>query len=251
VRVTSSSLVRPRVWAHVTSIAFALPLGAGQASAATEPHLVIRRDIWKSSSGACTVDIERASVTGVPAEVKARIDGLLARTLASQLPSSERTRSEWEASCKAIAENAPYVEKLGHPYGQDEGADWTPGLARGRWLSARLHVTAYAGGAHPSDSYTAITFDLGHEGYPVPRSGFYPNSRRARFNQLIFAARVALTKAFEPQNPLDAATIGYLRAETQALDIDASQILLMAAGVEVTGTESAEAGRNEIVNVVC
>lgn len=250
-RVMALSLVRPRAWAHVTLIACALGLGAGHpATASTGPHLVIRHDRWKSSTGACTVDIERASVIGVAAEVKARIDGLLARGLASQLPSSALTPSERKARCaKAIAQNAPYFKVVGHPYEEFEAADWTPGLARGRWLSARLHVTEYAGGAHPSDSYTAITFDLAHGGYPVPRSGFYPSSQRARFNHLIFVSEVALTKTFDPQNPPDAETIGFLRQSAQALVVDAAQILLTSAGIEVTGIQDSEAARNEIVKV--
>jgi hypothetical protein len=245
----SSRAIAALAGASFIAIVAILASGFGRfASATDEPRLDINSETWTSSAGVCTARIARASVSGVPADVKARIDGLLASALTSRLPSSQSTPAEREAQCaKALSENAPY-QKV-HPYQQTEADDWTTGFSHGRWLSARLHVTQYSGGAHPSDNYVSMTFDLAHAGYPVPKSGFYLDAQRARFNQALFKYYVANVTSFDPQHPPDASDLKYMSETTRALDLDETHILLTSAGIEINGIENAEAARNEIVKV--
>lgn len=237
-----------------TAIACALASVAIQpAAAAADPHLLVRRDNWTSSTGACEAKFEHATVVGVPADVKARIDGFLERALASESTSYQdapygRPARVREVVCaKGIAANAPYAKE--REFATIEAAVWTPGFARGRWLSTRLHVMNFAGGAHGSDTYFAITFDLDHGGYPVPASGFYTNAQRARFNHALFTSQVAVRRSNDPDGPLDADDIESLRQNAQALNVQAAQILLTSAGIEVTGMETSEAARSEVVKV--
>jgi len=222
---------------------------AQAALAATQPRLAITREVWKSSTGACTVDLRHATVMGVSAEEKTRIDGVLAALLASRSPSAAVAPRQREATCaKAIAHRG--AGAAADSYSSDESADWTTGLAHGRWLSVRVHVSAYSSGAvHPSDAYAAVTFDLAHGGYPVPTSGFYTHARRPMLERVLAKAELAHLAAEQPGEPLDAAKIAYVRNDIAMSAFTESDFLLTTTGIEVTGIITTDAEGKQMIAV--
>jgi hypothetical protein len=190
-------------------------------------------------------------VTNVPASVKVRIDGFLAKALSAQTEYAKVALSEREAACNAARADNPDTASQNDRLHVYEGSDWTSGWARGRWLSVRLHTTESSNRqAHPSDSYAAYTFDLEHGGYPVPTSGYYTRAQRKRLNAAVYAADVAAFSAFAKQNPGDGPVdLSYLRAKDTALQLDATQILLTDSGIELTHTDESEAARGLILKI--
>jgi len=212
------------------------------ANVPAKPQIAIVTEHWKSSTGACTADLEHATVTGVPSDVKARIDANLAAVLASQSATAPLPKAKREAECAGSFE--------GRAFSSTETATWTKGLMRGRWLSMRLHVSSYASpAAHPADRYAAITFDLDHGGYPVPRAGFYTNSQRPALNAELAKGAIATLAANDPSGARDPSTVASIRHEIEQAAIDESQLLLTPSGLEVTGVFESEAARNLIVSV--
>ncbi len=223
---------------------------AQPSSAMPQPRLAISIEHWKSATGACTADLEHATVTGVPSDVKARIDASLAKLLATQSPTAPLTRTKREANCaQATADFASYGKTIEHSFSSNEVARWTTGLARGRWLSVRLHVTGFAiGNAHPWDAYAAATFDLDHGGYPVPRSGFYTSAQRPAFDEKLAQSEVAALRSEDATASHDADVLASIRQQIEQSPINASNLLLTASGLEVTGTLD-EAFRNIIITL--
>jgi hypothetical protein len=226
-------------------------LGMRAAGAASQPHLAIVTEHWKSQSGRCSADLEHATVLGVPQDVKARIDASLANLLATQSPTAPLTRAKREANCAQVAADvASYVKKIEQPYTSFEEAKWTTGLARGRWLSVRLHVTAFAiENAHPSDQYAAVTFDLDHGGYPVPRNGFYTNAQRAALDAKLVQSEMAAIRHDDPSGLSDADAMASIRQQIAQAETDESHFLLTSSGIEFMGAIDAEPFNNEILKL--
>ena len=215
--------------------------GARCAEAATDPRLVIHHDLWTSSTGRCTVDIEHASVAGVPSGVKRRIDGILAKQM-MDLSLTPETSSRREAACTKETKERIAVDKRDSYHGF-EHADWTTGLARGRWLSVRFHYSEYSGAfqVHPADYYRSTTFDLAHGGYPVPTIGFYVKAQRAHLADALTRAEIASLNAAVDREAVHQLVSGAL--------IDDPDIIVTLDGIEVTGLGGDEATRNLIVKV--
>jgi hypothetical protein len=223
--------------------AFVLSQRATVARADADVRLSVRHDVWKSSTGRCTSDIGYPSVSGVPSNVKARVDGVLSQQLAylSLFPNrSVRTR---EAACvkERQARIRFFKEDAFHGF---ERAEWTVGLARGRWLSVRLHYEEYsgAGQAHPLDYYRATTFDLQHDGYPVPTSGYYLKAQRALLDRAVGDADIAARHVPSIWNDS-------VRKSVVAAGIDDRNVLVTPEGIEINGLGGDEAERTIIVSV--
>jgi hypothetical protein len=237
-----------RVPLHSTSrISLALCLATAlaadvSAEVPVKPQITIATEHWKSSTGACAADLEHATVSGVPPDVKVRIDANLATLLTSQSETAPLSKAKREAECAGSIE--------GRAFSSTETATWTKGLMRGRWLSMRLHVSSYASAAaHPSDRYAAITFDLDHGGYPVRRAGFYTSSQRPALNAELAKGALAALAANDPIDTRDPSTLASMRHEIEQAAIDESQLLLTPSGLEITGVFESEAARNLIVRL--
>jgi hypothetical protein len=227
----------PRICSAAVACSIALWI-ALPVRAATQPKLSIVREHWRSSSGACTVDLDHATVTGLPTAMTARMDRVLASLLRSQAPSAASTSRERELACAKR-----------HHFSSYENADWITGLAQGRWLSARIHASGYASGAvHPWDGYAAVTFDLEHGGDPVPTSGFYTNARRAKLDQILANAEIAHLDA-EDGKAVDADRAAYVRRDVEMSALKASDFFLTRRGVEVTGITTVDAEGRQIIEV--
>jgi hypothetical protein len=224
---------------RVAAVACSIALGiASPIRAATQPRLAIVHEHWRSSSGACTVDLEHATVTGLPAAMKARMDRVLASLLLSQFPSAALTSREREAACAKRHRSPSY-----------ESADWTTGFAHGRWLSVRVHASGYASGAvHPWDAYAAITFDLTHGGDPVPKGGFYTNAQRVELDHVLANAEIAHLSA-DDGHAVDAVKAGYVRKDVEMSALTASDFLLTRTGIEVTGFTTVDAEGRQTIEV--
>jgi hypothetical protein len=242
--------LRRSVALGVLAIAGVIAYGTARAaSPASDPHVVIRHEIWKSSGANCTADIEHASVMGVPPEVKARSDGILEQQL-QEVALRPSWRASRESHCaQAIRDGITYFG--GVRFHGFNNADWTVGLTHARWISVRLHVEQYsgAGQAHPTDFYTSTTFDLRHDGYPVPTSGYFLKSQRARFDDALTSGWFALMKRGNPPYRPNVYAVADVHGAIASAVIDQRSIMLATGGIDDCGLGFNEATRTVIVDV--
>jgi hypothetical protein len=171
---------------------------------------------------------------------------LRAQTIFARVSANER-----DVACRRLVkDDGDEVSDLGRPLAIFERIEWTMGLARGRWLSVRLHDSfGSSHAAHPEDVYASYTFDLTHGGYPVPTRGFYTKAQRSRLNAAIFAAEMRTLADLAKQDPAQTVPRDYVKSNAEGLTIEAPQILLTETGIEVTGVDPSEAARNLIVAI--
>ena len=215
-------------------------------AAVLEPHVVLEEVAWKSAAGHCSSKYQRATVAGVPAAAAAVIDAALRKM---ERDVAEAATSPGGAACeKEYREDIAADPRGSMLHGSFFDGDWTVGLQTKRWISVRFHTTSFAGGAHPSDTYAAATFDLAHGGYPVRTFGFYTSARRKRFDRIVLDAdfRTMATLSKREGFTVDP---DFLRTRDSDLAVDASQILVLPGAIAISGIGSSEAERNDLLTI--